>query len=236
MGRKNAARLLKRLEEASPAIRARAIDEIREQRLRETESVVRKHLRDSSYDVRYAAAEALGVIGTSSSVDALIEALEDPGELVRLVAAESLGRLGRKKAVPALRRLLRDRSELVRGYAAEAIAELGAKNAVGDIERALVGEHRDAAKLRYHVALFRLGLRDHLPDIVALLRARSYRVRCAAVNSLVELVRYLPKEEIMQALQQRLVVEKTTAVQSAIRASIHYLGTCSADPAPESEH
>ena len=49
------------------------------------------------------AVEALGEIGGSSAVTALIECLEDPDAPVRIRVIETLGELGDRRAVPALR-------------------------------------------------------------------------------------------------------------------------------------
>ena len=49
------------------------------------------------------AVEALGDIGGSSAVTALIECLEDPDAPVRIRVIETLGELGDRRAVPALR-------------------------------------------------------------------------------------------------------------------------------------
>jgi hypothetical protein len=59
-------------------------------------------LGDSDWEVRCAAAEALGAIGDPQAVPALIKALGDSDRDVRRAAAEALGKLGDPQAVPAL--------------------------------------------------------------------------------------------------------------------------------------
>jgi hypothetical protein len=59
-------------------------------------------LGDSDWDVRRAAAEALGKLGDPQAVPALIQALGDSDWDVRRAAAEALGELGDPQAVPAL--------------------------------------------------------------------------------------------------------------------------------------
>jgi hypothetical protein len=65
-------------------------------------------LGDSDWDVRRAAAEALGKLGDPQAVPALIQALGDSDVGVRRAAAEALGKIGDPQAVPALIQALGD--------------------------------------------------------------------------------------------------------------------------------
>ena len=84
-------------------------------------------LGDSGWEVRRAAAWALGAIGDPRAVPALIKALGDRSEDVRRAAAEALGKLGDPQAVPALTERLQDESGDVRKAAQAAIQQIQAK-------------------------------------------------------------------------------------------------------------
>ncbi|MDH7594249.1 MAG: HEAT repeat domain-containing protein [Methanomicrobiales archaeon] len=73
---------------------------------------------------RWKAAEALGRLGDTDSVDALVKALSDRDWRVRQKAAWALKAIGDPRAIPHLRRLLNDSYEGVRDMAEEAIREL----------------------------------------------------------------------------------------------------------------
>src|SRR5262249_24894402 len=81
--------------------------------------------------VRWAAAEALGVLGATATQDvlhALLHTLTDQEEVVRWAAARALGALGATAATPevlwALLQALTDSEEAMRQAAAEAVHKL----------------------------------------------------------------------------------------------------------------
>ncbi|WP_380674490.1 HEAT repeat domain-containing protein [Salinigranum sp. GCM10025319] len=67
---------------------------------------LREALDDESPLVRWAAAGALGGVGSDEVTQSLQERLDDPNASVRVVAAQSLARLGDSAGVPALIRAL----------------------------------------------------------------------------------------------------------------------------------
>ena len=84
-------------------------------------------LKSKNWQVRQAAAEALGRIGSKEAVPHLIEALKDEDWNVRFKAAEALGEIGSKEAAPHLIEALKDENLNVRKAAAEALGEIGSK-------------------------------------------------------------------------------------------------------------
>jgi HEAT repeat protein len=85
-------------------------------------SALRESLKHPLRDVRSAAAEALGEIGDSMAVPALIEALnDDPMGSVRSTAAKALGSIKDPSAVHALVKALKDPVGSVRAAAAKAL-------------------------------------------------------------------------------------------------------------------
>lgn len=117
---------------------------------------------------RIAAIEALGSIGGSHAVDALITALERGTKGTRSAAIKALGKMGDLRAVQPLIALLKDRDKDIRKLAIEALGELGDSSAIEPLSARLrdrAGEVRQAAQ----VALSRFGVSgdsclSHLPQ------------------------------------------------------------------------
>lgn len=83
-------------------------------------------LSHERWNVRRAAAEALGQSGAAEAVQPLAELLErEEWKMVRLTAVEALGRLGDPRGVPALVEALQDLDRDVRQAAAEALGKIG---------------------------------------------------------------------------------------------------------------
>ncbi|MCQ8894323.1 MAG: HEAT repeat domain-containing protein [Methanolinea sp.] len=82
-------------------------------------------LSDTDWKVRYRAAEALGEIRSSKSVQALIGALSDEKDHVRYMAAKALGEIGDRGAVPALIGTLGDENPFVRKAAVLSLGKIG---------------------------------------------------------------------------------------------------------------
>lgn len=87
----------------------------------------------ASVNERKAAAEALGKIGDSSAVPALMEALRYSEYDVRTNAAKALVKIG-KSAVPYLIKALGDSNQNARVYAAEALGNINDKSALKALE------------------------------------------------------------------------------------------------------
>ncbi len=113
---------------------------------------------NSPYDeVREAAANALGKVGTTESVPALIAALADEAEDVRWFAVEGLRKLGATQAVPVIsQKLERDPSPRVRAIAASALGELGQPAAVPSLRLAL-GDRAERVREKAVAALLALA-------------------------------------------------------------------------------
>jgi hypothetical protein len=94
-------------------------------------------LGDSDWDVRRAAAEALGDLGDPQAIPALIKALGDSDWVVRRASAEALGKLGDPQAIPALIKALGDSDWVVRRASAEALGAIGDPQAIPALIQAL---------------------------------------------------------------------------------------------------
>jgi hypothetical protein len=90
--------------------------------------------RDPSELVRIQAAETLGLIGASSQLPALMQALDDRSDLVRSYAATSIGLLRRRSAIPALEaRLRQERSDQARLGLLVGLHSLGRKRVIREV-------------------------------------------------------------------------------------------------------
>ena len=106
------------------------------------------HLLVENEDLRSAAVDVLGNLGSPDAVPFLVQAAGDPEEDVRSRVAHALGKLGDASAVPALIEMLQDQRWPVRANAAQSLGNLGESSARPALEqmRADPNEHaRNAA-------------------------------------------------------------------------------------------
>lgn len=119
------AALVKRLDDADSRVRARsaaACGRIGDPRA--VEPLEARLQSDGDIDVRTAAAEALGEIGTEGALTVLLENADDPNESVRRVIADSLGAFGSVAPVETLVAYLEDDNEVVRRTAMFSMVEI----------------------------------------------------------------------------------------------------------------
>ncbi len=110
-----------------------------------------------SAEVREAAANALGKVGSASSIPALSAALGDVAENVRWFAVEGLRKLGATQAAPLIaERLQKDPSARVREIAASALGELSQPASVLAL-RAALGDQNERVRQKAVNALLALA-------------------------------------------------------------------------------
>jgi HEAT repeat protein len=156
------------------------------------------------YQLRRAAASALGKTKSAAAVPPLAQALECHEEGVRQAAAEALGELEQPSGAVPLRIALTDADEGVRRQAAESLGRLKDASAVSSLIECLAndsyGVRTSAAR-----ALGRIGDRAAVPPLVAALQDEDYSVRKAAAEALsllgdgvaiAQLRRLLPRDKI----------------------------------------
>lgn len=184
-------------------------------------------LADRHRDVRYEAAQALGRVlaGSGRAPVALLRAIGDRDEFVRIAASEAAGDIGDRRAAPQLRRRLNDPSPLVRSYAASALGLLGLESARTALANASRRERSSRARVGVYEALFRLGDQPSLQRLLALLRSKQYRVRCAVANTVGELpLNPESKADVRRALREALAAEQTVAASSSLESALRRLG------------
>ena len=174
------------------------------------------------YEVRMRAVERLGVLLTENSAPReLIGMLEDNDDLVRVAAAETLGRIGDREALPDLWKAINDSSSLVRSYVAQAIGMLGDAADAEKLVKRLKHERDTHSKMGIYEALYRLGDDRYLLKLIALLKSRDYRIRCAVANALPTLLddRSLA-QFILSILRGVMSKEPTIAAKSSMSSAI----------------
>ena len=178
--------LLRSIADRSPSVRGQAVLLVSEHGLVDALPLVLPLLRDSNAEVRYNAAECVGLlqINTGQVYATLRALLSDKERLVRIQAAESLALIGDRGALPKLAQLLSDRDSVVRSYAATAIADLNGSAYARDVEKALRAEKEELARVGLLEASYRFGRREVLGELLSLLRSDDYHVRCAVANAL----------------------------------------------------
>lgn len=92
-------------------------------------------LDDNDWKVRYRAAEALGLIGSSAAVQGLIHLTGDTKDHVRYMASKSLGLIGDKSGFDALITLLDDEHVYTRRITAESLSKIGDPAAIPILEK-----------------------------------------------------------------------------------------------------
>lgn len=88
-------------------------------------------------NVPVAAARALGRLGDTKAIPALLSIAQTPHEELRITVFEALAKLRASEAVPAARKALSDTNQRVRRWAGVLLKEVGAREALPDLRQAL---------------------------------------------------------------------------------------------------
>ena len=218
----NLRKLLNALTDTSPLVRVAAVEGLGTLRKTEALSHLAASLGDANAEVRMRAAEGIGlIIKSGRSPSALVKSLEDPDELVRIAVVISLGRIRDVKTLPALRKVISDKSALVRRYVSVAVAKFGRSEDVRKLQRALNRERSETARLGYYQALYLLGKKDLLFEMLKLLTSKDYRIRCAAAHTLSEIpVDRFQRQLVVAAIHERYRAEETVAAKSSFRTAL----------------
>jgi HEAT repeat protein len=128
-------------------------------------------LADPEVIVRAEAADALGILRYTPAVEGLRSLLlTDEEPLVRASAAESLGDLGDASVLSALELALHDADDSVRGYAANAMGRLGDQRLSPTLHEYAISETAPKVIAELQGARYRLGARESLDALLALLK------------------------------------------------------------------
>ncbi|ALG82236.1 HEAT repeat domain-containing protein [Halanaeroarchaeum sulfurireducens] len=157
-------------------------------------------------ELRMAAANVLGQIGSENAVRPLMSALDDRDPRVRARAARALGQIGEPTAAGALANRLHGEPLPVRREAADALGHLGGDDA---LEGLLTIVDADSEELRRTAAtsLGRFGDERPIDALVDLLGDESDLVRRSAVFSLIEILSNVDSEksdDLRQSIVERM--------------------------------
>src|SRR5207248_759299 len=107
---------------------------------------------------------------------------------------------------------------------ASAIGVLRDYSARPVLHKALLKERSARARVGFLVGLFLLGDKQQLAALMALLENKSYRVRCAAANTLARLpLSASERRAVVEKLSERLKLETTVAARSSLGSAINRL-------------
>lgn len=149
------------LRDENESIRLIATDIFRELRYRPAVlSLIHALQFDSSFVVRWRAADALGKIGDPLAMEPLIRALNDENPNVRGYAALALGRFGINAPVIPLIPILRDTDYRVRDCAAEALGSIGSIEAANLLLQALEYEEDFDVRIKIADSLYVIIIND----------------------------------------------------------------------------
>jgi HEAT repeat protein len=216
----------KALKDRSPSIRTNAVQLIKLHSLISLLPQVEARLDDSSWMVRTEAAVCIGEIlepnGTPHS--GLRKLLKDPNWVVRIDAMESLAMLEDLGSMPQIAKLLEDENGIVRSYAAKNLAEKCGHAYKPKISKLLQSENDPHARVGFLAAMYRMGDRNLLPQLLAFLKSEIYQIRCSVIHS----VEDLPLSEVERATVIKTLLklrrnEPTIAVKSTITTALKTL-------------
>ncbi len=219
--------LVKALKDKSPTVRGLAVEIIGEEKLNEMLEEILPMLEDSNSEVRMLAIESIGsLVGNKAYIKEIADLLNDKNELVRVSAAEFLGEFGNVTVIDKLEMGLNDKSALVRTYVAESIGSIGHQKSITILEKYLLSENDEGAKVGFYVGLYKLNKKEALGKLIELLGSENYRVRCAVANSLSSLnLSSTEISQVLKKLQDALVEEKTVAARSSIESTLEFFST-----------
>ena len=139
----------------------------------ETMSDVIGYLENPDPEVREEAARALGRIGLTEAVTALVRALRDPQSSIRPEAARALGQIGDPRAVPALIEGLASASTEVQDACAHALGAIGGREPVRHLRRLLDGAHPERVLASGAEAVSKHGILEAAWEILPLMHSSA---------------------------------------------------------------
>lgn len=170
-------------------------------------------------ELRMAAANALGRIGSESVVPKLLERLDDEDPRVRVRVCSSCGRIGHPGAIEPLEdRLDHDSHPLVRRAAADALGAIGTDRALAALLD-LLQDESDSLRRVAAAALGNASSPKPVAPLTATLGDPHGAVRQAAVFSLIELLSNVPTER-SDAVRQTLIDELRAADDATVVAPL----------------
>jgi HEAT repeat protein len=173
-------------------------------RIRKPQSIsaVLKVLQDEDANLRMAAAEVLGEIGSLQVIPALAQALlHDENAGVRKAAAKALGKIGDTRAVPDLLQALRNEEGDARAIAAKALGLIGDPQAVFALAQVLLHDENTGVRKAAADALGNIGDSQATPALVKALQDEDASLRMTVAAALAKIGDPQAMPVLIQALQ-----------------------------------
>jgi len=201
------------LENASPAVRAKAAEAVGKIGDVAIAPLLFKTLKDTSPEVRHSAIQALGQQKDEASIPHLLAAGQDSDNFVRQSVAEALGNIGDDAAIPTLLKLVEDSNYDVRKSAADALGKIGSDAAIPALLKLLEDSNSDVRKSAAD-ALGKIGSEAAIPTLLKLLEDPDAEIRQASAIALGK----LGNEDIIPVLIHLLEDSNAQVRESAVDA------------------
>ncbi len=143
-----------------------------------------QYMEYSIPSIRKEASEALGRIGSSQGVFALVKALKDSNHDVRWRAADALQKIRSKKVIPHLLALLDHPDFDIRRRSIELLGEIGSEQEVGLLLLKAIEDPDFVVRSSAAEALGRLRVKQAIPALLNAAQDAEIIVQLSAVNAL----------------------------------------------------
>ncbi len=141
-------------------------------------------LGDENWTVRWAAAEALGILHDRDAIPALSQKLGDDNWIVQVAAVRALVVLRAAETAAQILPLLASRRSQLREAAAEALGEFHAPLAIAPLSQTLADDPDDFARLAAIKAICKIGAEDLRPSLELALSDNYLAIRLFAMRLL----------------------------------------------------
>lgn len=172
-------------------------------------------------ELRMAAASALGKLGETSAVPALVDALTDENPQVRVRCCAALAALNHGQAVPPLIERLSDPHGEVRHEASVALASIGTDQALAALLDMLDDGNTSIRRIAAS-SLGRAGSVSAVQPLADALADESSAVRSAAVFSIIELLSNAPTQQSHQ-IRDTVVSELKNSDSATVQPLVEIL-------------
>ena len=175
---------------------------------------------DGDDEVRCRAIEAFeNFEPTDAILSRVREGINDEDEIVRAMSIELLGDWADVDSIDNLYRAFGDVSDIVRAAALTSLGQMGRKEIAG-----VLGEKyplfEGIEKVSAAMALYSLGQKQYLDDLLSFLEDDYYLIRCRTANLLCSFVDEQDKEKVIEKMEFALALEKTEAAASSLSEAI----------------
>lgn len=175
---------------------------------------------DSDEEVRYESIEAFENFDPTEAILSRVrEGINDEDELVRRMSIELLGDWEDVDSIEKLYLAMGDESEMVRSGAITSLGQMGRKDIIKILEEKYPN-FQGSEKVSASMALYSLGKKKYLYDLLLLLNDDHYRIRCSVANLICRFVDDNDKAKVIEKMELALAKEKTEAAASSLSNAI----------------